>query len=122
MKCKSNIIQVKEGFVLQAITKKSKRNISLPIFGVECLKKHKTLQNKLKLKFGNAYEDNDLIVASGLRRPIDQGDIHRDRKYVIKKNNLPPISFHDLKHTHAPALLLLGQNPKVVSERLDIPT
>lgn len=39
-------------------------------------------------------------------------------KYVIKKNNLPPISFHDLRHTHATTLLLLGENPKVVSERL----
>jgi integrase len=80
-------------------------------------KKHKALQNELKLKFGNAYEDNDLVVASGLGRPVDPADINRDMKYVIKKNNLPPISFHDLKHTHATTLLLLGENPKVVSER-----
>ncbi|WP_370640499.1 tyrosine-type recombinase/integrase [Salipaludibacillus sp. CUR1] len=31
---------------------------------------------------------------------------------------MPRISFHDLRHTHATIMLELGQNPKVVSERL----
>jgi hypothetical protein len=83
MKCKSNIIQSERRICTSGgDNQKSKRNISLPIFGVECLKKHKTLQNKLKLKFGNAYEDNDL------------------------------------KYSHATTLLLLDENPKVVSEQL----
>jgi integrase len=111
--------KVKEGLVFQEPkTKGSKRTISLPSFAVQCLKKHKALQNELKLKFGNTYEDNALVIASGLGRPIDPADNNRDMKYVIKKNNLPPISFHDLRHTHATTLLLLGENPKVVSERL----
>jgi integrase len=62
--------------------------------------------------------DNDLVVAIGFGKPIDPADINRDMKYVIKKNNLPLISFHDLRHTHATTLLLLGENPKVASERL----
>ncbi len=115
----TSLSKVKEGLVFQEPkTKGSKRTISLPSFAVQCLKKHKALQDELKLKFGNAYEDNDLVVASGLGRPIDPADINRDMKYVIKKYNLPPISFHDLRHTHATTLLLLGENPKVVSERL----
>jgi integrase len=38
--------------------------------------------------------------------------------YVIKKHNLPKISFHGLRHTHATMLLSIGENAKVVSERL----
>jgi integrase len=37
---------------------------------------------------------------------------------VIKKWNFPEIPFHNLRHTHATTLLQLGENPKVVSERL----
>lgn len=31
---------------------------------------------------------------------------------------LPQITFHDLRHTHATILLLHGENIKVISERL----
>jgi integrase len=36
----------------------------------------------------------------------------------IKKLNMPQITFHDLRHTHATLLLQAGVNPKVVAERL----
>jgi integrase len=32
--------------------------------------------------------------------------------------DLPPIRFHDLRHTHATIMLRLGEHPKIVSERL----
>ncbi|MMZ56363.1 site-specific tyrosine recombinase XerC [compost metagenome] len=35
-----------------------------------------------------------------------------------KRAGLPVIRFHDLRHTHATILLRLGENPKLVSERL----
>jgi integrase len=38
--------------------------------------------------------------------------------YVIKKHNLPKISFHGLRHTHATMLLSIGENAKAVSEKL----
>lgn len=31
---------------------------------------------------------------------------------------MPKISFHDLRHTNATPMLEIGENPKVVSERL----
>lgn len=36
----------------------------------------------------------------------------------VKKNNLPPIRFHDLRHTHATLLLYKGIDIKTISERL----
>ena len=35
-----------------------------------------------------------------------------------KKANVPGISFHNLRHTHATIFMRIGENPKVVSERL----
>lgn len=37
---------------------------------------------------------------------------------AIKRAGVPAIRFHDLRHTSATLLLLAGENPKVVSERL----
>jgi len=37
---------------------------------------------------------------------------------ALKSADLPRIRFHDLRHTAATLLLLAGENPKVVSERL----
>ena len=37
---------------------------------------------------------------------------------LIEEAEVPVIRFHDLRHTAATLLLLAGENPKVVSERL----
>ncbi|NHN34301.1 tyrosine-type recombinase/integrase [Paenibacillus sp. S3N08] len=40
------------------------------------------------------------------------------RSLADKFAKLPQIRFHDMRHTHATILLLQGENPKIVSERL----
>jgi integrase len=37
---------------------------------------------------------------------------------LLRKHDLPPVRFHDLRHAHATLMLLQGVHPKVVSERL----
>jgi integrase len=39
-------------------------------------------------------------------------------KRVVREAELPPIRFHDLRHTAATLLLAEGQHPKTVSEML----
>ena len=39
-------------------------------------------------------------------------------KRLLQKAGLPPIRFHDLRHTAATTLLALGVNPKIVQEML----
>ncbi|MGE5271524.1 MAG: tyrosine-type recombinase/integrase [Thiohalocapsa sp.] len=38
--------------------------------------------------------------------------------FMRKQPDLPRVRFHDLRHTHATALLAAGAHPKVVQERL----
>jgi integrase len=44
--------------------------------------------------------------------------LHRHYRPLLKRLDLPPVRFHDLRHTAATLLLLQGVHPKVVSEML----
>ncbi|SFX78233.1 Site-specific recombinase XerD [Thermoactinomyces sp. DSM 45891] len=99
-------------------TKGSKRTIPLPEFALHCLKKHKLQQNQQKLQLGSAYQDHDLVISSNNGEPLPPYIVNYDFKKMLQKASLPKIRFHDLRHSHATILLKIGENPKVVSERL----
>ncbi len=99
-------------------TKGSIRTIKVPDLAIQTLKAHKLKQKEIKLATSSAYEDHDLVVANWTGSMIDPADINADFKIACKFADVPQIRFHDLRHTHATLLLQLGENPKVVSERL----
>jgi integrase len=90
----------------------------VPDFALQALKAHKVKQNEVKLRLGAAYEDHDLVVANWTGTMVLPTDINYDFKLACDFADVPQIRFHDLRHTHATLLLQLGENPKVVSERL----
>ena len=55
-----------------------------------------------------------------VRAEIDQlfADPARDLGEVVGRSGLPPIRFHDLRHTYASLALRAGVHPKVVAEVL----
>jgi integrase len=99
-------------------TASSKRLISIDDELVSELKKYKANQNQFKLALGAGYEDQDLVCAREDGRPIYPRTLATKFDSIIKKASVPKIRLHDLRHTHATILLKLGENPKVVSERL----
>ncbi len=50
--------------------------------------------------------------------PLSRSPIPAAFKRLLKKNNLPNIRFHDLRHLQATLLIHAGTNPAVVSKRL----
>ncbi|GED53501.1 site-specific integrase [Brevibacillus borstelensis] len=94
------------------------RTIDVPEFALQELKSHYIKQKEMKLQLGQGYEDNDLVVANWTGTPVLPGDVNHDFKIACKFAGIPIIRFHDLRHTHATILLQLGENPKIVSERL----
>ena len=67
---------------------------------------------------GAAYQDRDLVFATGLGTPLRQSDVRRVWLRVVKASGLERIRFHDLRHAHATLMLQQGVHPKIVSERL----
>ncbi|HEX5445137.1 MAG TPA: site-specific integrase [Pirellulales bacterium] len=94
-------------------TKSSKRNVALPRIAIGALHDHRVRQLAAgRLAGGHVFTDSD----GGLLR---RSNFHRrDFKPLLKKAGLPPIRFHDLRHSAATMLLLGGMHPKIVQERL----
>ena len=95
-----------------------KRKIALPALAVATLKEHRLAQLEARLKAGPAWEDNGLVFTTATGRPIHPRNVTRTLESVLKRAGLPPIRFHDLRHSHATILLTAGENPRVVQERL----
>src|SRR5690606_20166790 len=82
----------------------------------EVLKKYRIKQKEEMIRYN--YLDTDLVFTSRNGKPIEPRNLRDYFANIIKKAGLPPIRFHDLRHTHATLLLQQGVHPKIVSERL----
>lgn len=96
----------------------SRRTISIDDFLTSELRKHKKLEMETKLKLGPEFTDMGLVVSTHKGTPMNQRSISSEFYLVRDRLELPKIRFHDLRHTHATLLLKLGENVKVISERL----
>jgi len=71
-----------------------------------------------KLRNSN-YQDYDLVFANDKGTPLDLHNVTRRHfKPLLRDAGLPDINLYALRHTCATLLLMAGENPKVVSERL----
>jgi integrase len=67
---------------------------------VSTLKSHRKRQLEEKLAAGPLYQDGDLVFASGHGTPLDaQNIVNRRYKPLLKRAGLPPVRFHDLRHS-----------------------
>ncbi|MGE7662954.1 tyrosine-type recombinase/integrase [Peribacillus sp. NPDC097197] len=60
----------------------------------------------------------DLVFPSKKGTYVEPRNLLRMYKSLTEKADVPYISFHNLRHTHATMLMRSGENPKVVCERL----
>jgi integrase len=68
---------------------------------------------------GATWTDRDLVFCNGLGGPLPPYRLVKGRfRPLLRRAGLPPIRFHDLRHTAATRLLEQGVHPKVVSELL----
>jgi integrase len=107
------------GYVLgEPKTKKSRRTIRLSQGAAEALRSHRERQLEEK-RAANRYEDSGLVFAGiggGLVNPSNL----RQRSFtpLLERAGLPPITFHDLRHTCASLLFQRNVHPKFVQELL----
>jgi integrase len=96
----------------------SRRSVTLPTVVLEALKEHRKGQAATRLKAGQEWQDDDLILCDDHGRPLRQGALRRRFARLLKDADLPAMRVYDLRHSTASLLLAAGESLKVVSERL----
>jgi integrase len=99
-------------------TKSSRRRIVLPTVAIEALKEHFVNQEKVRMKAGEKWNERDIVFTNtygGFLRPDTVLDAFHQ---LLKDAGLPPMRFHDLRHSAATILFVAGVNAKVVQELL----
>lgn len=115
----SNMVQAGEEIIIKDTkTATGSRSVDISRKLIEFLKTIKKQQLENKLLFGEKYQDNNFVCKRMDGTTFRPDYIPGAFKKLLVKAGLPEIRFHDLRHTHASMLLLAGENPKVVQERL----
>jgi len=113
------MVRVKGSYVFgDPKTKRSKRTIPLPERVTKELKAWKKRQTVEEVAFDGEYNPLNLVFCNELGQPTNPDFISRSFKKDLETAKLPEIRFHDMRHGHATMLLELGENLKVVSDRL----
>ena len=98
-------------------TKSSRRSIAISDKVKEVLNTHQSRQ-KNELKILGTHNKDKLVFTSTNGTAINPSNLDRQFTSLITKNELPELSIHGLRHTHATLLLKAGVHPKIVQERL----
>ena len=100
-------------------TKKSRRTIRLTGIAVRALLDHLAHQMEEIKRLGDLYQDEGLVFTTQVGTLINPTNL-RKRSFapLLKSAGLPPVRFHDLRHTCATLLLTRNVHPKYVQELL----
>lgn len=83
------------------------------------LRQHKAQQAEDRLRSGSAWLDSEAVFTDETGALIEATKFLRNSfGPLLKAAGLPPMRFHDLRHTAATLLLGRGVHPKIVSEML----
>jgi integrase len=99
-------------------TSRGRRSIALDPRTVAQLRAWRATQLEERLVWGPAYRDSGLVFTREDGAPLHPEWLSDAFAWRIRTTGLPPIRFHDLRHTHASLGLAAGVPIKVMSERL----
>ncbi len=98
---------------------KSERSVALTDPTIDLLRAHRARQAERLLATGHRVTDDDFVFSDDAGEPLWGRHVTtREFGPLLRQAELPPIRFHDLRHTFATLQLAAGTNPKIVSEVL----
>ncbi|HCJ57612.1 MAG TPA: site-specific integrase [Clostridiaceae bacterium] len=105
------------------ITKKPKnktsiRTITLPDVAVDMLRKYKAQQNEERLEMGDLWENSDRLFVQFNGVPMHPDSISKWFNKFIRRNNLPKLNFHGLRHSNASLLIAENVDVRTIAGRL----
>lgn len=112
--------RVTVGYQVDDTTPKSHkaRVIDIDEHTVADLKAHRRRQNKERLAWGELWQDHGLVFTREDGTPVHPQSLVRILKRLARQCEVPEITVHDLRHTHATLGLAAGVPAKVMQERL----
>lgn len=99
-------------------TPASRRSVELDTGTVQALKEWRSRQLQERLRAGESWHDGQWVVTDELGTPIHPDWLSALFIGRAEEVGLRRITFRQLRHSHASALLRAGVHPKVVQERL----
>src|SRR6516165_10751572 len=114
-----SVEQTKEGIRFKAPKTERTRVVTLPAFAINELRRLKLQQAEELLAIGVRQSGDTLVCARADGLSLQpQSLTHQFTRLICRIPNMPRVRFHDLRHSHATQLLLVGVHPKVAQERL----
>lgn len=99
-------------------TETSNRIISIPESIIKLLKEYQKEQLKSRLRLGDKWLETDRLFVQWNGAPMHPDTITKWFRQFLEDKNLPHITFHGLRHTHATLLISQGLDVRTVSNRL----
>ena len=79
----------------------------------EALRQHRLWQRKDRLLAGFRWKETGLVFTTRWGTVLEQSNVSRSFKIVLKRLGLPDMRFHDLRHSYATLLLVQGVAARV---------
>lgn len=109
----------KDGITLSTTkTKNSRRTLQLPDALKRALENALSTQEEQALLWGAGFNPHNLVCCRSDGSPITSNCLHHQFKDALEQCGLPPIRFHDLRHTNATLMLRSAVPAKIVSAML----
>jgi integrase len=99
-------------------TRRSRRRVELTAVALDALRRRRSAYVAERVAAANVWQDRDLVFCSAIGGYLHASRLTEQFKALLRRSALPPIRFHDLRHTAATLMLSRGVHPKVASEML----
>jgi integrase len=99
-------------------TRRSRRSIVLPVATTEALRRHRSRQSEQRRAAGSEWREGRFVFTSSTGLPLDQRNVLRTFRRILRRARLPKMRFHDLRHSCASLLFAEHIPARVVMETL----